>query len=320
MVIDMKVVLAPMEGVVDHLMREMLTQVGGFDLCVTEFIRVVDQKLPPKLFYRLCPELHNDGKTASGTPVRVQLLGQHPEWLAENAQTAVELGSPGVDLNFGCPAKTVNKSRGGAVLLKQTEALYEIVSAVRQAVPAHLPVTAKIRLGFEDKSKAIDNALAITEAGASELTVHARTKTEGYKPPAYWDWIAKIRRHTDIPVIANGEIWNAEDARRCQQQSACDNIMLGRGALALPNLALCIKQGQAPMSWPQLADLLIQYSGYEIYGDKGRYYPNRIKQWCGYLKRQYPQAEQLFNDIRRLQNSDDIVAVLRRQSSHEYVS
>lgn len=115
----MKVMLAPMEGVVDHLMRDMLTRVGGFDQCVTEFVRVVDQKLPKKTFYRLCPELHNGGKTPSGVPVRVQLLGQHPKWLAENAQTAVELGSPGVDLNFGCPAKTVNKSKGERFYLKK---------------------------------------------------------------------------------------------------------------------------------------------------------------------------------------------------------
>jgi tRNA-dihydrouridine synthase C len=91
--------------------------------------------------------------------------------------------------------------------------------------------------------------------------------------------------------------------------------MIGRGALALPNLALCIKNAVAPMPWSELASLLIQYSGYEIFGDKGKYYPNRIKQWCGYLKRQYPEAELLFNDIRRLTNSQDIVDVLARQAS-----
>ncbi|MDO6476800.1 tRNA dihydrouridine(16) synthase DusC [Alteromonas sp. 1_MG-2023] len=316
----MRILLAPMEGVVDHLMRDMLTRVGGFDLCVTEFVRVVDQKLPHKTFYKLCPELHNGSVTPSGVPVRVQLLGQHPEWLAENAQTAVELGSPGVDLNFGCPAKTVNKSKGGAVLLKETETLYNIVKAVRAAVPADQPVTAKIRLGFEDKSLAIENAIAITEAGADQLVVHARTKTEGYKPPAYWDWIAKIRAHTNIPLVANGEIWHAVDALRCQEQSGCTDLMLGRGALAMPNLARTIRGEQAVMRWEEVADLLIHYSGYEIYGDKGRYYPNRIKQWCGYLKRQYPQAEILFNDIRKLQKADEIVAVLRRQSSHSSVA
>jgi len=178
-----------------------------------------------------------------------------------------------------------------------------------------LPVTAKIRLGFEDKSLAIDNAVAIDEAGASELVVHARTKTEGYRPPAYWDWIKKIRAHTRLPVIANGEIWSYEDAKRCQEMSGCNDVMIGRGALAMPNLARHIRDNEPPMSWPELAQLLIDYSGYEIYGDKGRYYPNRLKQWCGYLKRQYPEAEILFDNIRRLQKADDIVAVLQQSAA-----
>ncbi|WP_189403783.1 tRNA dihydrouridine(16) synthase DusC [Alteromonas halophila] len=316
----MKIMLAPMEGVVDSLMRDMLTQVGGFDQCVTEFVRVVDQLLPRRTFYRLCPELHQGGKTQSGVPVRVQLLGQHPQWLAENAVRAVELGSPGVDLNFGCPAKTVNKSKGGAVLLKETDALYNIISAVRDAVPADSPVTAKIRLGFDDTDLALDNARAVEAAGADELVVHARTKRDGYRPPAYWEWIARIRECTTMPVVANGEIWSAEDAKRCQAMSACDNLMIGRGALAMPNLARTIKTGEAPMPWQEVAKLLIGYSGYEISGDKGRYFPNRIKQWCGYLQRQYPQAALLFNDIRRLKVSDEIVSVLERHSSQQRVS
>ncbi|MEO9945457.1 tRNA dihydrouridine(16) synthase DusC [Paraglaciecola sp.] len=308
----MQITLAPMEGVVDHLMRDMLTQVGGFDLCVTEFVRVVELLLPRKVFYRLCPELRNGGLTPSGVPVKVQLLGQHPNWLAENAVRAIELGSHGVDLNFGCPAKTVNKSKGGAVLLKEPETLYQIVAAVRKAVPADQVVTAKMRLGFEDSSLAIENAQAIASAGADSLVVHARTKVDGYKPPAYWDWIAKIKQQVDIPLVANGEIWKGQDALACQQQSDCENIMLGRGALAMPNLAQVIKNKQAPMAWEQVRELLIHYSGYEIYGDKGRYYPNRVKQWLGYLRRQYTQADTLFMEIRGLQHSEDILKHINR--------
>ncbi|MEW9799186.1 tRNA-dihydrouridine synthase [Alteromonas sp. CYL-A6] len=311
----MKIMLAPMEGVVDSLMRDMLTRIGGFDRCVTEFVRVVDQRLPKRTFYRLCPELMTGGKTHSGVPVRVQLLGQHPQWLAENANLAVELGSPGIDLNFGCPAKTVNKSKGGAVLLKEPDTLYAIVSAVRDAVDATQPVSAKIRLGYDDPSLAIENAQAIEAAGASELVVHARTKRDGYRPPAYWDWIARIREHTSLPVISNGEIWSAADAQRCREESGCDDLMIGRGALAMPNLAQTICAGHAPMPWAEVADWLIRYSGYEITGDKGRYFPNRIKQWCGYLKRQYTEADVLFNDIRRLNDSAQIVDVLYRHSS-----
>lgn len=315
----MRIILAPMEGVVDHLMREMLTEIGGFDLCITEFVRVVDQLLPARVFTRLCPELLQGGKTRAGTPVRVQLLGQEPHWLAENAFRAVQLGSPGVDLNFGCPAKTVNKSKGGAVLLRETEQLYRIVQAVRQAVPAQFPVTAKMRLGYEDTSLTLDNAMALAAAGASELTVHARTKSDGYRPPAYWPWIAKIREVVSIPVIANGEIWQPSDAALCREQSGSSDIMLGRGALAQPNLAARIAGGShgnteiAALPWPEVLALLMRYSEFEIAGDKGLYYSNRIKQWFSYLKLQYPQAEQLFAKLRLLRRSPEILALLQSE-------
>lgn len=309
----MRIILAPMEGVVDHLMRDMLTRIGGFDLCITEFVRVVDQLLPRRVFTRLCPELLNGGKTPAGTPVRVQLLGQEPQWLAENAARAVALGSPGVDLNFGCPAKTVNKSKGGAVLLKETETLYRIMQAVRSAVPAEFPVTAKMRLGFDDTSLALDNARALAEAGASELTVHARTKADGYRPPAYWPWIAEIRKVISIPVIANGEIWQPADAALCLEQSGSADIMLGRGALAQPNLALRIRDGVPLLPWPEVLAMLMRYSEYEIAGDKGLYYSNRIKQWFSYLRLQYPESEVLFQQLRLLRKSADIVALLQQQ-------
>ncbi|MFC4655396.1 MULTISPECIES: tRNA-dihydrouridine synthase [Rheinheimera] len=313
----MRIVLAPMEGVVDHLMRDMLTRIGGFDLCVTEFVRVVDMKLPRRVFYRLCPELGQGGKTPSGVPVKIQLLGQDPNWLAENALKAVELGSPGVDLNFGCPAKMVNKNKGGAVLLKETDTLYQIIKTVRAAVPAAFPVTAKIRLGFDDTSLTLDNARALYEAGATELTVHARTKADGYRPPAYWPWIEKIRAVVPINVIANGEIWTPADAALCQQQSGSADIMLGRGALARPSLAkeiVAARSGTAEqaMPWPEVLELLLQYSDYEIAGDKGLYYSNRIKQWFSYLKLQYPEAELLFSELRLQRKAEEIVQTLQQ--------
>lgn len=307
----MKITLAPMEGVVDHLMREMLTQMGGFDLCVTEFMRVIDQLYPPRVFHRICPELNQQGKTIAGTPVRIQLLGQEPNWLAENAVRAVELGSYGIDLNFGCPAKMVNRSKGGAVLLKEPDTLYQIVKAVREAVPAEHQVSAKMRLGFDDKTLAIENAQAIEEAGANQLVIHARTKVEGYNPPAYWDWIGKIRQQTSIDIIANGEIWQQQDAKLCQQQSTCQDLMLGRGVLAMPNLARVIKDDVQPMDWPSVILLLVQYSGYEIYGHKGVYYPNRIKQWLKFLSRQYPEAKALFTRVRTLRSADEILQLIK---------
>ena len=189
----MRVLLAPMEGVLDSLVRELLTEVNDYDLCITEFLRVVDQLLPVKSFYKLCPELHNESRTPSGTRVRIQLLGQYPEWLAENAARAVELGSWGVDLNCGCPSKTVNGSGGGAMLLKDPELIYQGTKAMREAVPAHLPVTVKVRLGWDSGARQFEIADAVQQAGATELAVHGRTKEDGYKAERInWQAIAGI--------------------------------------------------------------------------------------------------------------------------------
>src|SRR4051812_22104705 len=117
----MKLYLAPMEGVVDWVMRDFLTEIGGIDHCVTEFIRVVNAVYPDHVFYRYCPELKTNSKTRSGVPVFVQLLGGQAEPMALNAKKAVELGALGIDINFGCPAKTVNKNDGGATLLKSCD-------------------------------------------------------------------------------------------------------------------------------------------------------------------------------------------------------
>lgn len=311
----MRIVLAPMEGVLDHLMRDLLTKVGGYDLCITEFVRVVDQVISDRAFMRYCPELKDANvygcTTASGTPVRVQLLGQNPHCMADNAAKAIELGSHGIDINFGCPAKMVNKNRGGAILLKDPENLYQIVKAIRQTVPDEAIVSAKIRLGYEDKSLAIENAQAIESAGANQLTVHARTKMEGYRPPAHWEWIAKIKQNITIPVIANGDIFNQNDAQKCREVSGCQDIMIGRGALMMPNLAQVIKQQSSVMPWFEVQLLLLHYTQCETYGDKSKYYPNRIKQWLKYLRLQYVEADVLFQEIRIMKTAAEIIQHLQ---------
>ena len=126
-------------------MREILTDINDYDLCVTEFVRVIDQVLPDHVFYRLCPELKQGSQTKSGVPVHIQLLGQEPNWMAENAIRAASLGARGIDLNFGCPAKLVNRSKGGAAMLQHPELVHQVVKACREAVDDSIPVTAKIR-------------------------------------------------------------------------------------------------------------------------------------------------------------------------------
>ena len=138
----MTIVLAPMEGLLDFVLRDILTRVGGIDRCVSEFIRVTNTLLPERAFLRVVPELSNGGRTPAGVPVRPQLLGSDPECLAENAARVAAMGADGVDLNFGCPAKVVNRHGGGAALLQDPEILFKIVQAVRRAVPPHQMVSA----------------------------------------------------------------------------------------------------------------------------------------------------------------------------------
>ncbi|WP_252363055.1 tRNA dihydrouridine(16) synthase DusC, partial [Citrobacter sp. wls826] len=247
-----------------------------------------------------------------GTRVRIQLLGQYPQWLAENAARAVELGSFGVDLNCGCPSKLVNGSGGGATLLKDPELIYRGAKAMREAVPDHLPVTVKVRLGWDNSDRQFEIADAVQQAGASELAVHGRTKEQGYKAEHInWQAIGEIRQRLTIPVIANGEIWDWQSAQDCMAISGCDAVMIGRGALNIPNLSHVVKYNEPRMPWPDVVMLLQKYTRLEKQGDTGLYHVARIKQWLGYLRKEYSEATALFQEIRALNNSPDIARAIQ---------
>ncbi len=307
-----KVTLAPMEGVADVLMRDLLTSINHYDLCVTEFVRIVDKLVPTHVFHRISPELQVGGFTSNKTPTRVQLLGQEPNWMAENAVRAISLGSHGIDINFGCPAKAVNKSKGGAILLKTPEIIYQIVKSVKDALPEKETVSAKIRLGFDDASLLDEIVSAITSANADQLTIHARTKRDGYNPPAYWHHIGEISDKYNIELFANGEIWSLADAKSCIKAAKTPNIMIGRGALATPNLANVVKETEEKMSWKVVCLLFKRYAELELQGDKSYYFSSRLKQWLRYLKLQYPQADNLFNAIKLIKCKEDIIQEIEK--------
>lgn len=296
-----------MEGLLDHLLRDTLTQAGGIDACVTEFIRITNTVLPADRFHRVVPELLNGGRTRAGVPVVVQFLGSDPVCLAENAAQAAALGAPGIDLNFGCPARLVNRHGGGAALLKDPALMRAIVRAVRSAVPAPIPVTAKMRLGFDAPDRALECAEALADGGAAEIVVHARTRADGYRPPAYWEWIARIREHVKLPVIANGEIWTVDDAHRCRVISGCNDLMLGRGAVANPALALMIRgQRDTGFAWSELRAMLAHFWGGVGLHLREDHRHGRAKQWLLHLGRHYPEALVLFAQIRRQVRSEDV--------------
>lgn len=304
-----RILLAPMEGLADDLLRGVLTDIGGYDWGICEFVRVSNTLLPAKTYERICPELLNGGKTRTGTPMRVQLLGSDPHFMAENARRLVTLNPAGVDINFGCPAPTVFRHRGGSALLGEPELLNEITSAVRAVVPAHIPFTAKMRLGIDDTSRAIDCAQALEAAGINELIVHGRTKVDGYRPPARWEWIDKVRDAIHIPLIANGEVWTVEDFRNCQQATGCADIMIGRGAVADPLLARRVR-GEASGGWEEIRPTVATY----WLGVRKKVVPvhagGRLKQWLAMMRRNYPEAEVLYERLRPIKGAADIDAAM----------
>jgi tRNA-dihydrouridine synthase C len=187
--------------------------------------------------------------------------------------------------------------------------VFRIVRAVRRAVPAHLPVSAKMRLGTRDHSRMLANAQAVLDGGANELVVHARTKDQGYRPPAYWEHIAEVRAAVDIPVVANGEVWTVEDAQRCLAVSGCSAIMLGRGLVSDPGLALALR-GQAVPGWDVLRPLLHVYWDRVALHVEPRHRPGRLKQWMNLLRRRFAQAEQAYGELRTLTQPAEVEAWL----------
>ena len=301
-----KLILAPMQGLTDAPMRDLLTRIGGYDECVSEFVRITHTVHSRVTWLRHVPEIARQNRTPSGIPCTTQLLGSDADMMAKNALEAVRLGVQTIDLNFGCPAPTVNKHQGGAILLREPERIRRIVSTVRQRLPENIPLTAKMRLGYEDGSRALECAQAIAQGGASALAVHARTKIEGYRPPAHWEQIAPIRQALSIPVIANGDVFSLADYLAIRRTSGCQDVMLGRGAVITPDLARQIQrhnQGLPPQP-AGFADYLVWIRRFfqlcrEHAGDTP-YPAARLKQWLGMMKTAHPQAAHLFTQLRPL--------------------
>jgi tRNA-dihydrouridine synthase C len=308
-------VLAPMDGVTDWVHRELASSLGGVSQCVTEFIRVTDSAPPARVFLRDCPELQRGGRTASGVPVFVQILGGHAQAMADAAATAVALGAPGIDINFGCPAKRVNNHDGGASILRCPARAETITRAVRDAVPSHVPVTVKVRLGWSDSDSVVEIARAAEQGGASWLTIHARTKAQMYAPPVDYRALGRARAALSIPVVANGDIasWSALSA--CAEQSGAQAFMLGRAALAYPYLFRTLRgeQGFAALSYQ---GVLLRYLALM---EQGGFEPparlRRLKQWLGLARIFSSEAAVWFERIKRVEDPSAAVALLTESGS-----
>jgi tRNA-dihydrouridine synthase C len=287
--------LAPMDGITDAPMRALMGESGAFSYGVTEFVRVSGEALPAKVFRREVPELLTAAKTVTGMPVQVQILGGDPDLLAQTALTAAKAGAPAIDINFGCPAPTVNRHDGGATLLQFPDRIEAIVAAVRAAVPREVPVSAKLRLGWDEDSAIHENAERAQSGGANWITIHARTRMQGYHPPVNWVRIAEVQRYASVPVIANGDIWTLDDFHRCREITGCTRFMLGRAALARPELPRLIAAELGGVSfapdplwdqprWGELLRSLVFWTA-EFHERKSQRPLMRIKQWLNLAHR-----------------------------------
>lgn len=218
--------LAPMEGVGDRTFRKAMATIGGFDEAVRDFMRV-----PSNAHVKSLAKEY-DADELGSLPLAAQIMGSDPELMADMAREIEARGAPRIDLNCGCPSNRVTGRGAGSSLLKEPDFLYEVAKSMVSAVK--IPVSIKMRSGYDDISLFTENLLAAQESGACYITLHPRTKVEGYGPPARWDLIAKAKETLKIPVVGNGDILTVQHALDMLRTTACDALMIGRGSVINP--------------------------------------------------------------------------------------
>jgi len=244
-------ILAPMQGVGDRFFRKAMVSVGGFDEAVADFLRVPANAHVKSLARRY---LFDEMKPI---PLAVQIMGSIPILMAKMARELEKRRAHRIDLNCGCPSNTVIGRGTGASLLKNPKLLYENAKAMVDAVS--IPVTVKMRSGYEDISFFKENLLAAQESGISYLTLHPRTKLDGYKNLANWDLIAEAKSLLRIPVVGNGDVLTVTDALKMLSHTQCDALMIGRGSLINPFIFYQIRSHFAKKNYKTSLEDICQY-------------------------------------------------------------
>ncbi len=225
--IDPPLILAPMAGVTDAAFRRVAAEHGA-GMVTSEMISVEGLRREMPATWKLARQ-----EPRLSVPMAVQIFGVSPEAAAEAARRLEDRGAPIIDINAGCPVRKVVRQGAGAALLRDPVRLIRLVEAVRRSVS--VPVTVKVRLGWDGGSiHILDTARRLVSAGVDAISVHARTAVQQYSGRADWSWIRRIKESVPIPVIGNGDVTSVSSARALLEETGCDGVMIGRGAMGNP--------------------------------------------------------------------------------------
>ncbi len=297
-------VLAPMAGITDHSFRHFMKKLD-VSLVVTELISAtgIEYKSERTLSLMKYDETQR--------PVGIQLFGEDPEILAKAAQVAESQGADFIDLNFGCPVPKVVKKGAGSAMLKDLVTMQKVLSSCVKAV--RIPVTIKIRTGWDSQQRnALDVCQLAYDEGITWVAIHGRTRAQGYSGLADWDFIPNVKAQSKIPILGNGDIHSAQSAVDRLQQSGCDGVLIGRGALKNPLIfadAFSIYNKQNLRQ-----DLKRNYHGlfldlYQTLAEQSNDHILNIqlKKFASWFSTGYPGAAQFRKDIFQLKNNDEVL-------------
>ncbi|MCW3491668.1 tRNA dihydrouridine synthase DusB [Dethiobacter alkaliphilus] len=304
-----KVILAPLAGVTDSSFR-ILAREMGCALVFTEMISAKGAVCAPEQTLKIARF------TSQERPIGIQLFGSDPEIFARATELCNGQAPDLLDINMGCPVKKVAGKGEGCALMRDPDKAYAITKAVCDA--AAMPVTVKMRKGWDDSEvNAVEVALAVQEAGAAAVTVHGRTRAQGYSGRADWSVIARVKEALRVPVVGNGDIWEPQDAQRMLQETGCDAVMLARGVLG--NLWLIrrtvhyLETGEL-LPEPEMAERVRLACRHleMVVEEKGEYMAVREmrKHMAWYLKGMRGAA-QVRNEIMRAKTEQEMTAILK---------
>ena len=308
-ILESKVMLSPLAGVTDKIFRKLVRRWAPNSLLFTEMINASSLKLGYGIQKIKLLESEQG-------PVGVQIFDNRPNAVSYAAKQAEDSGAFLIDINMGCPVKKIAKKGGGSALIQDRLLAVELVKKVSKAV--QIPVTVKTRLGWENKQENIEDfLLRLQDAGATMITLHGRTRKEGFSGKADWDMIGKIKELLEIPIIANGDINNPEDALNCLKKTKADGLMIGRAVLGSPwkigEIDYAIKElkGFREPNIEEKLILIIEHID-ELIKEKGNHGLLLARKHISWTCRNFPGATNLRNNLVRAEDYKEVKGIINK--------